>query len=169
MNDNHDPTNDSPVQIHSPMAFDFTEGQPPTNEFGKSEAELTVLPPVPFDFSEAVEVPFLKLTLYLRPEADPASLSLDVLRLIDALSGYERDLGGKGMTWDAMRSRATPGSGIVRLVLTPTELHGAQARLAKLATGLAGAATPNPTVPLEWPVNIPSFARWEATVRYDAA
>src|SRR5437763_14638983 len=114
MNDNDFPTSDVAIYVHAPVDFDFTEGQPTPAVFGKSEPDVTVLTPLLADFSQAVEVPFLKLTLHLRPEADPGNLSLDVLRLIDFISAYERELGGSGMFWDAMRSRAVAGSGVVR-------------------------------------------------------
>ncbi len=163
MNANHDSPTDSPVQVHEPIAFDLTEGQPLPAEVGQSEPAVTLLPPVPFDWNEAVEIPFLKLTLHPLPSADPALLTQDVLRLLDALNRYERALGGKGVAWATVGSQEQ-GSRVIRLVLTPNELQGAQERLAKLADLANGATLPAPQGLFPLPANLRSLARWQALV-----
>jgi hypothetical protein len=163
MNDNHNHPSDPPVQTHPTTTFDVTEGQTMPAGFRESKYGMMILAPVPFDLSEAAEIPFLKLTLYLRPDADPATLSLDVLRLMEVINRYDRDLGGNGMVCDAIHSKATPGSGVVRLVLTPNEMQGAQGRLAQLAAIVSALVSANPREYLGLSPSLRSFARWEAS------
>jgi hypothetical protein len=141
------------------MTFDLSPKQPPTGPLGKSVAPVTYLPPMSFDLRQAEELPVLRVTLHLRPDADPAQLTLDVLGLIDALNRCERELGGSGVTWDQAQSRAEPERGIVHLVLAPNNQDHARERLAHVA-----AAATNPIAP-----HGRSFARWEATVGSHAA
>jgi hypothetical protein len=54
MNENHDPGNDPADRILAPIEFNFTVGQYPPESFGKSEASVTVLPPVEIDFTDEV-------------------------------------------------------------------------------------------------------------------
>jgi hypothetical protein len=163
MTSNHDPADWAPIHILPPLAFDLSSAAP-AGPFGKSDAPVTILPPVPFDLSERDEVPVLRLTLHLRPGAEPAQLALDVLGLIDALNRYERELGGRGVTWDKAHSRAEPEQGVVHLVLAPNEPRHARERLARLAATAA-----DPTAPATLANNGQSFGRWEVTVGNDAA
>jgi hypothetical protein len=163
MTSNQKPGDWSPVHILPPLAFDLSPKQS-VESLGKTDIPLAILPPVPFDLSEPDEVPVLRLTLHLRAGADPAQLTLDVLGLVDALNRYERDLGGKGVTWDKARSRAEPERGVVHLVLAPNDRLHARERLTRLV-----AATTNSTTPLPLAANGQSFGRWEATVGCNAA
>src|SRR5580698_5828833 len=113
MSANDKPGDWAPVHNLPPLVFDLLPEEPMTGPFGKSDVPVTILPPVPFDFSLPDQQPELRLTLHLRPGADPAQLTLDVLGLLEALNRQEQELGGKGVTWDKAHSRAEPERGIL--------------------------------------------------------
>jgi hypothetical protein len=160
MTTNHDPADWAPIRAHAPLTFDLSPAPSPGGPFGKSAAPVTNLPAVPFDLGDLDVLPVLRLTLHLRPGAEPAQLALDVLGLIDALNHCERELGGSGVTWDKGQSRADAERGVVHLVLTPNDQRQARERLAAVANSAAAA---------ELATNGRSFARWEATVAGNAA
>lgn len=166
MTTNPDSENWAPVRILPPLVFDLSPEEPLVGPFGNSDAPVTILPAVPFDLSEPDDVPVLRLTLHLRPGAEPGQLTLDVLELLEALNHYEQQLGGSGVTWDKAHSHAEPERGVVHLVLAPNDLRHARERLAQLA---AAATTTNPAAPAVLATNGQSFGRWEATVGSNAA
>jgi hypothetical protein len=125
---------------------------------------MTLLPEVPFDLTGPDNPAVLRLTLHLRSDADRTQLTLDVLELVASLDRYERELGGKGLTWDKGQSRAEPHQGVVYLVLVPNNQARATARLARLAAAVTTAPTTNPAIAPGLPANGHSFARWEAMV-----
>ena len=141
MNRNHDPAKAAQVHVLEPIEFDLGDAQSQTQKFGQTAAPVTVLPAVEFDLEMAPLVPTLQLTLYLQPDADPAGLTLDVLRFFQAISRCERELGGTGLSWDETRSRSAPG--MVQLAVTPNEQAGARERLTRLA-GVVQAAQDSP-------------------------
>jgi hypothetical protein len=167
MNPNHDAANPNQVHVLNPVEFDLSADQPQPAPLGKTAAPVRVLPAVSFNLEQPLAVPLLQLTLYLRPDADPAGLTLDVLRFFDALNRRERDLGGAGLTWDEARSQAAPG--VVRLVVTPNHHDGAKERLTRLADAVTAAPTTAATVSLGLGNGSRSFVRWEAAVVDQAA
>jgi hypothetical protein len=124
---------------------------------------------VPFDLTDPDDPPILRLTIHLRPDADRTQLTLDVLELIACLDQSERNLGGKGLTWDKAQSRTEPERGVVHLVLVPNNLCRAADRLAHLTAALTSATTPNPAAAPPLSANGNSFTRWEAQVGSNAA
>lgn len=74
---------------------------------------------------------------------DPQAVALKVQGLLDALSDYERLIGGAGLMRDGMES----APGIVQLYLKPAEVSGAMSRLKQVAD-----AVNNPT-PAAWQVS----------------
>ena len=166
---NPDPADWAPVHVHAPLEFDLSSEQSSIGSFGKSEVPVTILEPLRFDLGQREDVPVLRLTLHLRPDADPTQLALDVLGLIDALDRSEQELGGSGVTWDKAQSCAEPNRGVVHLVLAPKDLRHAQERLAQLAAAATIATTTKPSALAALATNGQSFARWEATVGSNAA
>ncbi len=165
-----DPADWAPVLIHTPLTFDLTPEPPPPGLLGNAAAvPVTGLPSLPFDLRYVADVPVLRLTLHLRPDADPAQLTLDVLALIDALNRQEQELGGRGVTWDRDHSRAERTQGIVHLVLAANDKRGANERLERLAA--IATATPSHAVgtPAAATNGGRSFTRLEATVGGNAA
>src|SRR5262249_39773942 len=94
-------------------------------------------------------------------------LSLDLLRFFQGLSRYERELGGRGLTWDEAHSQGAADT--VRLVVAPNERHGAKERLTRLADVVMGVVTSSSAVELGLSDSSRSFMRWEAVLLDDAA
>lgn len=164
---NPHPDRTTPARVLAPVEFDLTDDQAPAAAFGKTVAPVTVLPATAFELEPPLAVPWLELTLHLRPEVDPGELTLDVLRLLHALNRYDRDLGGAGMNWDEARSRAT--AGVVRLVVTPNDGQRAEERLARLAAVVTGTDTAPLAVLAESRNGVRWFVKWEAAVLGPAA
>ncbi len=167
MKRSHDGANPTGVRVLEAVEFDLSGKGPQPGALGKTVAPVTVLPGVRCSLAQPPDVPLLQLTLYLRPELEPAGLSFDVLRFFQGLSQYECELGGPGLTWDEAHSQGSAEA--VRLVVAPNERRGAKERLTRLANVVMGVNAISSAVALGLSDRSRSFMRWEAVVLEEAA
>jgi hypothetical protein len=124
---------DSGFRMLEPFEWDCSGGQPiDPAQYGRTETSINLLPAIEIDFA----VPHLILTVRLADgPIDAAEVGLDVYHLIEALSGYEKAIGGRGLY---LFSKKVDGRTIT-LNLRPVGVDKAGERLADIVKVLADA------------------------------
>jgi hypothetical protein len=142
MNPNRDygRTEPGPVHILPELLFDLSEGESLPANLGQTEVPVVVLPEVVFDLLPK-PVPSLQLTVFLRPEATPGQVALDLFRLYTAMNQLELTHRGAGLAPDDASSEGTPSNGMMRITFKPVEPDGAAERLAAIVTAIGEAQT----------------------------
>jgi hypothetical protein len=118
-------------RTETPIEVDFMAGQPiDPSKYGRTETPVNMLEPIEIDFA----VPHLILTVRLADgPIDADEVGLDVYHLIEALSGYEKAIGGHGLY---LFSKKVDGRTIT-LNLRPVGVEKAGERLADIVKVLA--------------------------------
>jgi hypothetical protein len=120
------------------LVFDLSEGHPLPSPLGKTEAPVHILPGLTFDLQPAEPTPALQLNLLVRPEATPAELALDLLRLCMTVNQLERGDRGAGLVLEEALCNATVTNGTIRVTFKPADPTGATERLTKLVQMING-------------------------------
>jgi hypothetical protein len=148
------------------LIFDLSEGGAPATPLGKTETPVNILAEFVFDLHAAEPAPALQLSLYLRSQATPGEVALDLFRFVVAVNQLDLSFRGTGLTPDDALCEAAPTGETMRIVLRPRGLEGAVDRLVRLAEAINGVT--NPAVPMQR-LNYRSIERWEAIVLPAAA
>jgi hypothetical protein len=142
----------APVRVLDPVEFDFSQGQPLPLGLGKTHVPVHVLPELT---GELVPPPAVTVTLWVRPDATPATVGADLFAVWKALDEYDRDRQGAGLRPGEVQSEQTADGEVIRLVLAVAG-PGAVERLSRLRDAVNG--TPNSGS--SWAGG--SFLRWAA-------
>jgi hypothetical protein len=148
------------------LVFDLSEGGASATPRGKTETPANILPELVVDLHAADPVPALQLNLFLRSQATPGEVALDLFRFVVAVNQLDLTLRGTGLAPDEALCEAAPTGEKMRIVLRPRGPEGAAERLAWLAEAINGGT--NPAVPMQR-LNYRSIERFEAKVLPSAA
>jgi hypothetical protein len=148
------------------LVFDLSEGGAPVTPHGKTETPVNILPELVFDLHAGEPTPALQLNLFLRLQATPGEVALDLFRFVEAVNQLDLTFRGTGLTPDDALCQAAPTGEKMRIVLRPRGPEGAADRLARLAAAINAKA--DPAVPMQR-LSYRSIERWEATVLPSAA
>jgi hypothetical protein len=130
-----------PMHVLPEVVCDMTGGRGVDPDMNRAVPVPTaILPEAVFAMPQPA---VLTVTLSLKPGADVGHAIVDGATLIEALSRYERELGGQGL--HPVPSEPTEPDR-VRIVLNPAAPNGAADRLAKLAAAINQG---DPAVPRE--------------------
>jgi hypothetical protein len=148
------------------LVFDLSAGGTSAVPIGKTETPVNILPELVFDPHAAEPAPALQLSVFVRPQATPGEVALDLFRFVEAVNQLDLTFRGTGLTPDDALCEAAPTGERMRIVLRPRGPEGAADRLAQLAEAINGGK--HPAVPLQGP-NYRSIERCEAKVLPAAA
>jgi hypothetical protein len=142
----------APVHVLDPVEFDFSQSQPLPPVLGKTHTPVHVLPELTGEF---VPPPAVTVTLWVRPDATPATVGADLFAVWKALDEYDRDRQGAGLRPGEVQSERTADGEVIRLVLAVAG-PGAVERLTRLRDAVNG----TPTTGSPWAGR--SFVKWAA-------